>query len=85
MTCSSAKLYYYYLEPYMVEKYIKPILYYLKLFSTLQKLHLVFPIVKLIIVSGDSIFERYSSLYINLVIINRKEEWKKNSGQLLVL
>jgi len=39
--------------------------YYLKLFSTLQRLYSVFLVVKLITVPNDPI-----------VIIDRKEEWK---------
>ena len=49
-------------------------LYYLKLPSTLQKLHLVFLVVKLIVISADFIPRKYSSSPLNLAIIDEKKE-----------
>ena len=74
MTCSSTKLLYYHLRSYIVKKQVDPILYCLKFSPTLQRLHLIFHIIKLISTSKDLILERYSSLSLNMVIIGREEE-----------
>jgi len=60
----------------VVEKWVKPMSYYLKLFPTLQRLYLVFPVVKLITVPDNPIPGKYFILSSNPVIIDRKEEWK---------
>ena len=48
--------------------------YHLKLPLVLQRLYLVFHVVKLTLASKDSISGRYSSLSPDLIIINKKEE-----------
>ena len=55
---------------------VGPILYYFKLSLILQKLYLVFLIVKLIAISIDFISRKCLSPPFNLVIINGKEEQK---------
>lgn len=74
MTYLSTKLFYCYIRSYIVEKQVKLMLYYLKLSSTLQRLHLVFSMVKLTNPPNNPILERYFSFFPNLVIINREEE-----------
>ena len=54
------KLSHYYLKLYMVKKQIEPMLYHLKILSTLHRLHLVFPVVKLIAASINTISRRYT-------------------------
>ena len=73
-THPSTKLSHCHLEPYIVKKWVRPISYYLKLSLVLQRLHPVFHIIKLIIVSKDPILERYSKPSLNPIIINREEE-----------
>lgn len=68
---SSTKLSHYYLKPYMVEKQVEPISYYLKLPSILYRLYLVFSVIKFTI-STSPIPERHTSFSLNLVIINRE-------------
>ena len=58
----------------MVEKQVDPILYCLKFSLTLQRLYLVFHIVKLTSTSKDLILERYPSLSLDMAIIDREEE-----------
>ena len=53
---------------------MRPISYYLKLPPILQKLYLVFLIVKLSTTSDDLIPWKYSSLPLDPVIIDEKEE-----------
>ena len=48
--------------------------YYLKLPPVLQKLYLVFYVIKLTLASKDPISSRYSSLPLDLIIINKEEE-----------
>jgi len=57
-----------------MRKEYKLMLYYLKLLSTLQRLYLVFPVVKLTAISDDPIPKRYSSLFLDPVIIDREEK-----------
>jgi len=49
-------------------------LYHLKLLSILQRLYLIFLVVKLTTTSNDTISRRYFSLPPNTIIINREEE-----------
>ena len=67
---------YHCLKSYIVEKKVRLILYFLKLLPILQRLHLVFPVVKLITILNNSISRRCSSSLPDLVIINKKQEWK---------
>ena len=71
---SFTKLLYCYLKPYIVKKQVGLILCHLKLSPILQKLHLVFLVVKLTTISNNLISKRYSSPLSNLVIINGEEE-----------
>ena len=48
--------------------------YYLELLSTLQRLYLVFNVIKLTITLKDIISTRYLNLSPNFIIIDRKEE-----------
>ena len=61
------------LKPYIVKK---PISYCLKILSELQKLHLVFHIVKLTPALNDPISNKHSILSLNSIIINGKGEWE---------
>ena len=74
MTCSFAKLFHYHLRPYMVEKQVGFILYCLKLLFGLQRLYLMFLVLKITTTSNDPILRRFSSLFLDLVIIDREEE-----------
>jgi len=65
-----AKLSHYCFEPSMVEKQVRPILYCLKLLSTLQKLYLVFPVVKLTTIPNNSISGKYSCSSLDPVCYN---------------
>ena len=76
ITCPFIKLPHCHLRPYMVEKQVELILYYLKLSQALQKLYLVFPVVKLITVLTNFISRRFSSLSLNLIIIDGEECYK---------
>jgi len=60
----------------MVEKQVRPILilYYFKLFLILQKLDLVFLVVKLMATFNNPIFRRCSSLISDTVIIDKEEK-----------
>ena len=73
-TCFSTKPLHCYFGPYVVEKQIKPIAYYLKLSQTFQRLHLVFHVVKLTPILKDLISGRYSSLLPDSIIINDEEK-----------
>ena len=73
MSHTSAKLSYCHLKPYMVEKKVEPILYYLKLLSVLYRLHLVFLVIKIIATSYNPIPGKQLSP-LDLVIIYRKEK-----------
>lgn len=75
-THPSAKLFHYYLRSYVVKKQVGSILYCLKLSLILQRLHLVFPTVKLTVTSHNPTPKRPSSPSSNLVIINKEKEWK---------
>ena len=83
----SSKLLYCYLGPYVMEKQVGLMLYHLKLFFILQILYIVFHVVKLSITFEDPISEQYLCFQLDLIIINREEEWKveKNLRQSLVL
>jgi len=70
----SAKLLYYYLGSYIVEKWVGLMLYCLKLSLALQRLYLVFYIIKLMSGLEDPIFERYSKSSLNPIIIDGEEE-----------
>ena len=74
--CLSTKLSHYCLRSYVVEKQVEPMACCLKLPSALQRLHLVFYIIKLTPAPEDSISGRYSSLSLSLIIINKEEEWE---------
>lgn len=68
------KLSYWYLKSYIVKKQVGLILYCLKLSPTLQRLHLVFPVIKLVTVLTNSIPKRYSSSSLDPAIINKEEK-----------
>ena len=72
--CPSAKLSYYHLRSYMVEKQVGPMSYQLKLSLVLQRLHLVFNIMKLTAVSEDPIPKSSLDLLPDSVIINKEQE-----------
>jgi len=76
ITCYSYKLSHYCLKPYIIEKQVRLILYYLKLLSTLHRLYLIFLVVKLITAPTNSISGKYSSSSLDLVIIYKEEEWE---------
>ena len=56
------------------KKRVGLILYYLKLLLALQRLHLVFNIIKLITTLKDSIPGRHPNLLLDSMIIDRKKE-----------
>lgn len=85
ITYSSTKLSHCYLRPYIIEKQVGFISYYFKLFFTLQKLYLVFSVVKLSATSNDLISRRYSNTLLNSVIINREKKSRKDFKYLLML
>ena len=74
ITYSFAKLFHYYLRSYVVEKQVEFILYCLKLLFELQRLYLMFLVIKLTAASNNPIFGRFSSLFLDLVIIDKEEE-----------
>ena len=76
ITQLSAKLLYYYLRSYMVEKWVELMLYCLKLSLVLCKLHLVFYIIILTPIPENLILEKYSKHFLDSIIINREEEWE---------
>ena len=73
---SSTKLLYYCIGLYVVEKQVGLMLYYPKLLSILQRLHLIFPVVKLTTAPNNLIPKRYSTITPDSIIIDREEEWK---------
>ena len=75
-TYSSIKLSYYYLEPYIVEKQVRLMLYCFKLPPMLCRLYLVFHVVKLTLVPNNLILGICSSSSLNLIIIDREEKWR---------
>ena len=75
--CSLAKLLHHCLKSYMVKKQVKLILYYLILLSVLQRLYLVFSIVKLSITSNNPISRKYSNIPLDLVILSTKKRSRK--------
>lgn len=87
ITCSLAKLLHHCLKSYMVKNQVKLILYYLMLLSVLQRLYLIFSMVKLSTVSNNPIFRKYSNTSLDLVIYQQKREVesRKYSEQLLTL
>ena len=64
--CSSAKLLYHCLRPYIVEKQVGSIL---KLPSTLWRLYLVVYVIKLTLASNNLISSRYSNLPPDSIIV----------------
>ena len=64
---------------------MRSILYCLKLSPILQRLYLVFHIVKLTTISKNPISRRYSKLSPDSVIINREEEWEVECYKLKLL
>ena len=73
-TCFSAKLSHYYFGLYVVEKWVGPMLYYLKLLLALWWLHSVFYVIKLTTTPEDSMSRRYSELLSDPIIIDGKEK-----------
>lgn len=73
-TCLSAKLLHYCFGLYVVEKWVGPMLYHLKLLPALWWLHPVFHVIKLTTTPEDSMSERYSELLSDSIIINEKKE-----------
>ena len=64
---------------------MRSILYCLKLSPTLQKLYLVFYIIKLTTIFKNPIPRRHSKLPPDSVIINREEEWEVECYELKLL
>ena len=75
-THPSTKLSHHCFRPYIIEKQVRSMSYCLKLPPALQRLYLVFHIVKLTTIPKNSISRRHSKLSLNPVIINREEEWE---------
>ena len=64
---------------YIVEKKVGFILYYLKLLLVLQRLYLIFNVVKLITALKDLISCRYPNLLLNFIIIEKSFDLEVNS------
>jgi len=74
--CLSAKLSYYHLGLYTVEKWVGLISYMLKLPLSMKKLHLVFHIVKLTTIAEVPIPEWCTLSLLDPVVVNREEKWE---------
>ena len=74
--CFLAKLSYYHLRSYIVEKQVRPMLYCLKLLLVLLRLPIVFNIVKLTVASDNPISGRHSNSFPNTIIIDKEEKQK---------
>jgi len=70
--CPSQKLSHRQLSPFVVEWWIGPMAYHLKL----KQLHPVFNIVKLTLALDDPITEQKMTDYPPLIVIDREAEWK---------
>lgn len=66
----------YHLGPYMVEKWVGPMLYHLKLLLVLWKLYLVFHVIKLTSALENPIPRRHSKPPLDPIIIDEEEEWE---------
>jgi len=76
MICSSTKLSYQCLGPYIVKKQVESMAYCLKLPSIMKRLHLMFNAIKLTAVLEDSISCCYSKTLSNSTLIDRQEKWE---------
>jgi len=74
--CPSQKLSHRQLSPFVVEWWIGPMAYHLKLPHWMKQLHPVFNIVKLTLALDDPITEQKTTDYPPLIVIDREAEWK---------
>jgi len=74
--CPSQKLSHRRLSPFVVEWWIGPMAYHLKLPHWMKQLHPVFNIVKLTLALDDPITEQKTTDYPPPIVIDREAEWK---------
>jgi len=74
--CPSQKLSHRQLSPFVVEWWIGPMAYHLKLPHWMKQLHPVFNIVKLTLALDDPITEQKTTDYPPPIVIDREAEWK---------
>jgi len=75
-TCPSQKLLYRRLGPFVVERRIGPMAYYLRLPHWMKQLHPVFNVVKLTPALDDPITGRKTEDYPLPIVVNREAEWE---------